>query len=766
MQSFLREAFINPAMLWGMLVVAVPILIYLISRQRYERRPWAAMEFLLRAIRRHRRKIQLQNLLLLLVRIAILALLVIALARPVQRKGKVVVAPERSRNWILAVDLSYSMGYQEDGRSALDRARDAIGKLVGPVIEPGDQVAALTFEKHPRVVLPPTHFGGEGAEKLSREIADLELTSSSLDLGVCLSALDELCGKFLSQSGVPESKRVIIFSDFQKKDWLDSEGQPRAGLPQFLEKIQNEGGEFSFADFRPRQPFLNVAVVEFTASPTLIAKDVWMEFRATIRNFSDQDVGDLDVTIYVDRDPEDASFEPQLGGVVRIPARGSVTRVLPYRFASAGVHTAVAEVRSDGLLIDNRRYLSVRVFEDVRVLLVDGDPATRPIDRETVHVEVALAPEPWAEGGPTGRFTPYRTEYVTVDQLQGLDLSQFALVVLANVADLPADETEALRSYVRSGGAAMVFLGRNVRADFYNREFGADGFLPGTLGEIRGDLRYPVYLEPVDPSHPVVRYFEEHRETTHIHRPVIAFGKYMEVAGPGGESSSARVAFRFSDAARNPAIFDNGYGAGRVLWVTSTADQEWNEFSSWPDFVVFLHEAVSYLVSFGLSSANLLVGETFRRTYPASEYASEVILRIPEPLAGDLRKSRNVQKALRPLSGAVEFELLHEETDVPGLYRIEFVRSGVAGSNNLEYFAVNVDPSESDLRPMSDEDFRTTFENLRYETFDASERVRRVQSSREAIRGREFWRWFVFLALAIAAGETALAFLVGRRPTK
>ncbi|MGQ9590061.1 MAG: BatA domain-containing protein [Planctomycetota bacterium] len=764
MQSLLRELFVNPGMLWGGVVVAVPILIYLVNRQRYQRRPWAAMEFLLRALQRHRRKLQIQNLLLLLVRIAVLSCLVLALARPIHRRGAVTLAPEGSRNWILAIDLSYSMGYQEDGRSALERARDSIGRLAGTVLKPGDRVAVLAWERSPRVVLPPARFGGDGAEKLWREVSDLGLTSGSLDLGACLAALDELCGKFAAPTGEPESKRILVFSDLQKKDWLDGEGRPRAGVSQFLEKIQNEGGEFAFADLRPLGRPANVAVVELSASPALVAKDVWVELRATVRNFGDEEAGDLDLTIQVDRDPEDASFEPQLGGVVRIPARGTVTRVLPYRFASAGYHTAVAEVRSDGLLIDNRRHLALRVYEDVRVLLVDGDPAMLPLDRETVHLEVALAPERGAEGA-SGRFTPYRTEYATVDELRELDLDGFALVVLANVADLPADRVEALKSAVRGGGAAMVFLGQNVRADFYNREFGADGFLPGKLGEVRGDLRYPVYLEPADPSHPVVRYFEEHRDATHIHRPIIAFGEYMEVSGlDEGGASGARVLFRFSDAARSPAAFDVGYGAGRVLWFTSTADQEWNEFSSWPDFVVFVHESASYLVRFGQSSLNLLAGETFRRTYPSSEYAPEVVLRTPEPISGDIRRSRNVQKALQPLPGAAEFELVHEDTEAPGLYRIELVRGGGASPDAVEHFAVNVDTSESDLAAMSDEDFRSSFEALRYEVFDASARARRAEGEAGTSRGREFWRWFLVLAFAFAAAETALAYLFGRRP--
>ncbi len=66
----------------GLAAMAVPILIHLLSRQRRRPIQWAAMRFLMEALRKHRRRLQLQQLLLLAVRCLILALLGAALARP------------------------------------------------------------------------------------------------------------------------------------------------------------------------------------------------------------------------------------------------------------------------------------------------------------------------------------------------------------------------------------------------------------------------------------------------------------------------------------------------------------------------------------------------------------------------------------------------------------------------------------------------------------------------------------------------------------
>ena len=61
---------------------AIPIIIHLIFRQRYRRIDWAAMDFLLAAIRRTRRRLRLENLLLLILRVLAVILMVLAVAVP------------------------------------------------------------------------------------------------------------------------------------------------------------------------------------------------------------------------------------------------------------------------------------------------------------------------------------------------------------------------------------------------------------------------------------------------------------------------------------------------------------------------------------------------------------------------------------------------------------------------------------------------------------------------------------------------------------
>ncbi|MBI4605017.1 MAG: BatA domain-containing protein [Planctomycetes bacterium] len=770
MGDLLRLLFLNPGMLAGTLLVAVPIIIYLINRQRYERRRWAAMEFLLRAMRRNRRRIQLQNLLLLLVRTAVVFLVVLAAARPVSRLGILSLSPRGSQSWVLALDASYSMGYQEDSKSLFDRARETIAQVVESLVRPGDQFALVTLERRPRIVLGPTAAGDDGRSRLRRELEDLAPSTGAVDLGASLALLDEVCGKLDGPGGEPRSKRIVVFSDLQRRDWLDEEG-PRAGLIPAIDKIVKEGGEFVFARLSSRGRRPNLAITDLAVVPALVAKDVWVELRATLRNFGEEDFSGVDFTLRVDADAPDSGpsggakgAEPQVGEVIRVAREGTDVRRLAYRFATPGYHTVTAELRSDGLLVDNRRHLAVRVEDSVKVLLVDGDPSPDPLERETFHLEVALQPDDDALGAVEGRFTPFETHYVTPDQLGSVAWKEYPVVILAGVAELPPDQAAAVKDYVRGGGALIVFLGPTVRPEAYNQAFRGEepSLLPVALEDVRGDKRFPVSLEAAELAHPLVAYFEQRKEFTHLQRPVISFQLYYRVSPIPEGTPGVRVPFRYTDTARGPAIIDNAYGSGRAMWVTSTASLKWNELASWPDFVVFLYEAISYLVRFGSSTSNLTVGETFRRTYPASQYAQEVLLLEPEG-RGEGDRFRSVPKAMKRVEGSGDFELEHEDTEAPGIYRLELKRPSAAGADSVERFAANVDTAESDLTAMAREDFETHFQTLGYQEFNASERIEEVKEAEKRLGGREHWRWIIAAVLGLLVLETVLAWLFGRR---
>jgi hypothetical protein len=77
----LSSFFLNPWMLIGLLAVLIPPIIHLLNRRRYDVVDWGAMQFL-QFSEVTRRRLFVEELLLMLLRMGLIAVLVLALAGP------------------------------------------------------------------------------------------------------------------------------------------------------------------------------------------------------------------------------------------------------------------------------------------------------------------------------------------------------------------------------------------------------------------------------------------------------------------------------------------------------------------------------------------------------------------------------------------------------------------------------------------------------------------------------------------------------------
>src|SRR5437868_11715612 len=122
--------FLNPLMLAGLSAVSIPIIIHLLNRRKFERVVWAAMRFVRLSVEKNQRRIKVEDMLLLMLRCLLLALLAIALARPVLRAAVGALGLSKVTA-VIVLDNSYSMT-QTDGVEAVVEAAEGAG---GEVVE-------------------------------------------------------------------------------------------------------------------------------------------------------------------------------------------------------------------------------------------------------------------------------------------------------------------------------------------------------------------------------------------------------------------------------------------------------------------------------------------------------------------------------------------------------------------------------------------------------------------------------------------------------
>ena len=187
--------FVNPLLLFGLLGIAVPILIHLLMRQRPRPRPWAAMIWLRNAVQVAQRRYRLTNFLLLLLRCLIALLIALAIARPSM------IGLGQGGDVVLVVDVSTSMGPTRDGSplstlaSRLQEANPSSGAV--RLITVGDEVL-LRQE-------------GDWAEALDLlDKLEAETFAGGLDRLVVREQVQTLIDM------IPERSQVILVSDFRQ----------------------------------------------------------------------------------------------------------------------------------------------------------------------------------------------------------------------------------------------------------------------------------------------------------------------------------------------------------------------------------------------------------------------------------------------------------------------------------------------------------------------------------------------------------------------
>ena len=90
--------FRNPVLLAGLAGVLIPVILHLIRRQAAKPYDWGAMRFLFDTVAARRRRMEWEDLLLMIARCLLIALIVLAIARPF-------VPPNSGIPWLFVLPL-------------------------------------------------------------------------------------------------------------------------------------------------------------------------------------------------------------------------------------------------------------------------------------------------------------------------------------------------------------------------------------------------------------------------------------------------------------------------------------------------------------------------------------------------------------------------------------------------------------------------------------------------------------------------------------
>ena len=387
--------FLTPAFLLGALVVAVPIVLHFLRRERLPRVPFSDVRLLRGARLEQTRRQRLRELVLLALRVAALLLLALAFARPfVVDRG---AAGEGAT--VVLVDTSFSVsapGQAAEARALAHAAIEAVpaGRLVGVV----------AFDDVARVVAPLA-ISRAGAHAAVDGLSPRPRATRYRD---GLAAASALIGD--------RPGRVVVVTDLQAGGW-------QAGTGRLAPHVEVETR-------RVAAPAGNLAVVGVDREPsgTAVRLSRWGDAGESIR-----------LTLEVDGAAVDESFH-------RVePGESTIRR--PLVLPTSGVVTAAVSDPT-GYPADDRRYRRLEEAASAAVLLVAGGGG-----RPEIYLERALAP-----GDGVGAFTVATVSAADLGARPDL-LAEAAVAVLTGVRGLDRAGRDRLEAFVRGGGGLLAVDG-------------------------------------------------------------------------------------------------------------------------------------------------------------------------------------------------------------------------------------------------------------------------------------------------------------------
>ena len=139
-------------MLGWLAAAAAPILIHLWSRRKYREMSFAAMEYLLAAVRQQTRRLLFEQWLLLAVRTLLVVLVVLAVAEPYIERAGMAFTPGSHVHRVLVFDGSYSMAYKPADKTRFDHAKELARQIVNDSPQ-GDAFTLVLMSSTPRVIV-------------------------------------------------------------------------------------------------------------------------------------------------------------------------------------------------------------------------------------------------------------------------------------------------------------------------------------------------------------------------------------------------------------------------------------------------------------------------------------------------------------------------------------------------------------------------------------------------------------------------------------
>ncbi len=615
-----------PWFLGGLAALGIPVFVHLLRKHVTIPKPVSSLMFFERGTQSSTRHRKLRYLLLFALRFAFILLIVLAFANPFIRRA---AAGANDRLLIIVLDSSFSM------RAAghFDQAkRQALATLAAKPHSAKAQIMALGGRLE--ILNQPTTDETQLHAALE-SIRPGDGHANFGDLGRSIRALSETIHTPID---------LHLFSDLQRS----------AMSANFADMVLPGNASLTLHSVASRTTVPNWTV-ESTEAPAELAdpKDPKQSrVRAVIAGFNTP-AASRSVSLVI-------NGKVVATRNVAVPANGRAT--VEFTPLDVGYGFNRCEIRIDGsdaLAADDASFFSIRRSDPERVLFIHNASDTR----SPVYFGAALQAADHAS---------FILQSANAEQVQDLDPSKFAFIVLSDTPALPSIFANTLQQYVAKGGNVLIALGTSAAQSAQIPLWGSNVIERRNYAQSSSSTS----VTRVDFSYLPLAQSQPGRDNGGWAAVKVL---YASVVNP----AQARVTAWLADG--TPLMLDKQIGEGHLLLLTSGLDNLTNDLPLHPVFVAFVDHASRYL-----SGSEELSGSRLVDSYVQFRAASQ-----PRGSLGTVEVTD--PEGQRPLTLDEARHAQSIRLEHTGFYRIRFAsgRDAVIG--------VNADRRESDLLPMPDD---------------------------------------------------------------
>ena len=422
-------SFLQPWLLWGLPLIALPIIIHLINQRRFQTIQWAAMMFLLAAHRMARGYSRLRQWLIMLFRMLAIAGLLFAVARPLASGWLGLAAGGQADTTIVLLDRSPSMQQRgsgtgesklETGKKQLVQTLQTLGSARWVVVD--------SVSNAPHQIESPAGI---------MNLPNAGPASSPADLPMMLQTAHDYIRD--NRSGRTE---IWICSDLRENDWTAESNRWSTLRDAFHEFPQ--GVRFHLLAYS-QLPSTNtsVRVTEVKRQVTSDGAELLVSLKISREGTEDQKV-----SIPVEFDIEGAR------SVLTVELDGSTTELKDHRIPLERARErgwGRVSIPADANPADDDFYFVFDVPPPRKTIIVAEEPQVE----KPLQLAAAIPPE-----------TSFvcTADVIGIDQLPTVDWDQVSLVLWQ--AQLPlGNEAELLQAFVERGGQVVFLPPRNPSGD-------------------------------------------------------------------------------------------------------------------------------------------------------------------------------------------------------------------------------------------------------------------------------------------------------------